>query len=81
MALRFRVDITYQRTKTFYVEAEDEATVDAFLEAHPDWQPHDVEGLVDSTGDEKDVEYTVAAEEKITARFRVTKDLDLEEVG
>lgn len=80
MANTYRVDVTYQRVVTFYVEAEDSQEVEGYMDAHPDWNPGDTPGLIDLVGDENEVDYTVAAESKIQANFRVTGDLDLEEI-
>lgn len=75
----FRVDMTYERTVTFFVEAEDKVDVEGFLESHPEWQPGDVPGLIDVVSDEREVEFRVSTEDKVTANFRVTEDLELEE--
>jgi hypothetical protein len=81
MAGNFRVEVTYSRTVTFFVEAESQADVEGYLDAHPDWSPGDTPGLIDHVGDELEEGYYVKPEERVTSNFRITGALDLEEVG
>lgn len=80
MASTYRVQVTYERVQTFYVEAESQEAVEGYMDAHPDWAPRDTPGLIDMVSDENEVDYAVATESQIKPNFRVTAALDLEEV-
>lgn len=77
----FRVDITYERPITFYLEADSQQDIEDFLDDHPDWQPADVYGLIDCVGDEVDVSYEIQPEEVVEPTFRITPKGELLEVG
>ncbi len=77
----FRVDMTYERPVTFYLEAESQADIEGFLDSHPDFNPGDVPGLIDVVGEESEVGYEVYPEDVVVANFRVTPKLDLAEVS
>lgn len=67
----FRVRLEYQREVEFFVEADDVATVEEFLDDNPDWTPGDVPGLIDFVGEEQEIGYGIDPEEKITAAFEI----------
>lgn len=64
----FRVEMEYRRTKTFFVEAESKAEIIDFLESEEEWDPSDVDGLVDSDESE-DESCALFEEEEITPVF------------
>jgi hypothetical protein len=72
-------EVTLRRiiTEVFYMEAEDEELVHAFMDDDPDWLPGDVPGLVETVESEEDG-YTVT-ESKVMANWQVGDDLELEE--
>lgn len=65
-----RVDITLQRTVTFYVKGAYEEVVE-FMEANPEWEPGDVEGLIDLVSDEVQADYLVMPEDEIEPAFEI----------
>lgn len=75
-----RVQITYERVVTFYVDADSVEDVYGFLDSHPDWNPGDVQGLIDVVGEEVEVGYDVSIESKITPNFEITEDLEIREL-
>lgn len=73
----YKVTMQYNATADFYVEAEDKDQIDAFMEAHPDWDPKDVPGLVENSDETE--EGFVVRPSKFTSCFRITPELELEE--
>lgn len=76
----YRVQVTSERTVTFYVEAEEKDDVLCFLDSNPEWTPGDVPGLIDVVGDELEVDYSVDSEHTVVPLFRITPGLDLVEL-
>ena len=67
-----RVDLTYERTVTFFVEAESEEAVKDFLDKQDaEWRPADVPGLIDFVSDEKEVGYTIETDEEVSPCFAI----------
>lgn len=73
----YRVDITYERTVSFYVEAESNVHPRLFLDKYPDFDPRDIPGLVDEVSDEMEMDCNCTPSDGVTANFRVTNDLEL----
>lgn len=65
----YRVDLIVERTITFYVAADDDEDIEAFLEGNPDWQPGDVPGLIDLVSEEIETGHLISEEESISAGY------------
>lgn len=76
----FRIDMTMERLLTFYLEADDEEQVYGFLECNGDWNPGDTPGLIDVVGEEMERDVAVTEEDDVVPNFRITEDLELEEI-
>lgn len=66
----YKVRISYERDVEFYVEAESRDEVVAFLDTNPDWQPGDVDGLIDFVGEEQELSYDVEPS-SVVANFEI----------
>ncbi len=74
----FRIVMTYERQVTFFVEAASEEDIHEFLDADPDWNPGDEEGLIELVGDEVEASYEIFPEELIEPRYRILDGCILE---
>lgn len=69
--MSYKVTIKYERDVSFFVDAEDEKDIHDFLDDNIDWQPGDIEGLIDLVTEEEEAGYTVEKVDEITANFEV----------
>ena len=73
----YKVEVRYDRTVSFYVEADDEDALHDFMNENPDWDPRDIRGLVES--DESVEEEYGFKQTKFTANWKITEEGDLME--
>lgn len=66
----YKVSMKYERDHVFYLEAENEDEIHKFLLENPEWQPGDVEGLIDTVSEEEEVGYELE-ESPISALFEL----------
>ena len=79
----FKVEAILERKVTFYVEAENESDVEAYMANRPDdWTPGDVEGLIDVVSDEQFVDWLTseADENEVIAEFCINASGELEDM-
>lgn len=67
----FKLTIKRERDIECFIEADSKEEVQNFLDDNAEWQPDDVEGLIDRVTDEEEVGYVIEEEPTITSGFEL----------
>ncbi len=70
MPKSYKIDMTFEKTVTFYLEAEDEEAIYDYLEFDEDWGPEDMPGLVDHV-EETESGFEIKESSAVTPNFRL----------